>query len=82
MYFLIKNPNVREVYPAIWNSELKKTGYMDKTSGKEFIAINLETASDFITLLSLAKVSNEYAIGLNVSGNEIFITEEPYTLGE
>ncbi len=86
MYFKLKNPNIRETYPAIWNactSEVFKcTGFMDKSSGREYIAIDLKTAEDFISLLSLAKVTNEYAIGLHIEGNEITIVEETYTLGE
>lgn len=86
MYLKLKNPNIREVYPAIWtacnNGTFNGIAFNDKNTGREYLAIELKTIEDIVSLLALAKVSNEYALAINISDSELTITEEPYTLGE
>lgn len=86
MYLKFNNPNIREVYPAIWtacnNGTFNGIAYTNKATGREYLAIDLKTIEDIVSLLALAKASNEYALAINITDSEITITEEPYTLGE
>lgn len=86
MLLYLRNRNIKEQYPllykAISDEKLEGIACYDKALGKDYVALDIRTMNDLCAILSLAKASNEYCTGLYFNGNDLVISEKPYTLGE
>lgn len=86
MLLYLRNNNIREQYPllykAISTENLRAIAFYDKALGREYFAIDIHNMDELCTIYSLAKASNEYCTGLYFNGDDLVISEKPYTLGE
>lgn len=88
MLLYIKNEHLSTHYPLLSiklaepQSDMQGIMYYDKETGKEYSAINIDTLEQLLTVLSLAKATNEYCTGIFFDGTSLVLSEKPYTLGE
>lgn len=86
MFFRLKAINPQTLYPALYNACLSGTfkyaEAKDRETKQSTFAIDINSADDLISLLSLAQVTDEYITGYYITGNTIEFTQKPYILGE
>lgn len=86
MLIHIENQHLSEQYPlislAINNGSLRGITHYEKETGKEYTAIDINSADDLIAIVSMAKGTNEYCTGVFFNGSTLMLTEKAYTLGE
>ena len=84
MRLYIKNEHLSTQYPLLAMSIPVDKGitYVDRESGREYTAIDIQNVDELCTILSLAKATNEYCTGIYFDGTSLVLSEKPYTLGE
>lgn len=86
MLIHIENQHLSTQYPlislAINNGSLKGITFFEKETGKEITAIDVNSMTELMSILSMAKGTNEYCTGVFYDGTTLMLTEKAYTLGE
>ena len=74
MYYHIKNHNLTDAYPNVVKI-FPVVEFFDKTTGLDYIAIEINSLQEIFSLQSLAKSTNEYFTGILLEGNTITFME-------
>lgn len=74
MYYHIKNHNIRDAYQNV-TSVFPVVEYYDKTTGLDYLAIEINSLQELFSLQSLAKSTNEYFTGILINGNTLEFRE-------
>lgn len=86
MFFKLKAINPDILYPTLYSACLSGTfkyaEAKDRETKQKTFAIDINSAEDLISLLSLAQATDEYITGYYITGNTIEFTQKPYVLGE
>lgn len=71
MYFRVKNNHLLYNYPL--TDIFNVAEYYEKSTGKTYNAIEINSITDLLNLDSLCRTTNEYYKGLKIEGNTITI---------
>lgn len=86
MLLHIENQHLSVQYPlislALNNGSIKGITYYEKETGKEITAIDINSMTELMSILSMAKGTNEYCTGVFYNGTTLMLTEKTYTLGD
>lgn len=74
MYYHIKNHNIRDAYPNVI-AVFPVVEYYDKTTGLDYLAIEINSLQELFSLQSLAKSTNDYLTGILINGNTLEFRE-------
>lgn len=74
MVFYITNKNADLSFPALLHSQLINI-MLDNKDGATEMAVELNTAQDFLSLDSLCRICNDWYRNMSLSGNCITLNE-------